>query len=233
MPARTAKHGGRGFTLAELAVSVAITAIIGSAVMGLTMTLSTANDHAQDRYLSLQSARMTMLRLQDKIRKAKLVTAADYGTIVLWAEDSNGNGRINISEIEIIGLAPGRVEILSSRIIFPKEWSDETKAALDTEVELNAVAGVDRAKYVLYSSYASAYEQTIVLAEDVIAFYVYTRPWAPMTELVHLHIAVGGKYDDGYGEVVVTLQSAAHLRAEVTDLVGMVDGRYVLMSPGG
>ncbi len=224
MPAHTTKHGSRGFTLAELAVSVAITAMIGSAVMGLTMTLSTANEHAQDRYLSLQTARMTMFRLQNKIHKAKLVTAAGYRTIVLWAEDSNSNDRINISEIEMIEFAPGRKEIRSTMIVFPKEWSEETKASLDTEVELDAVTQVGAAKWVFYSSYASVYERTITLADDVAEFHVYAQPEAPMAELVRLSIRVGSS------ERGVTLESAAHLRAQVTDLVGMAEDKYLLMT---
>lgn len=219
MPAGTIKHGRGGFTLAELVVSIAITVVIGSAVVGLATAMSAANEHGRDRYLSLQTARMTMLRIQNTIRKAKLVTAASSSSLVLWAEDSNGDGRINITEIVLVRLAPETTEIRTRKIVFPEYWSDGTKAILDIEVKLDDVTGTYQGMWMF-----DPLVERVVLAGGVTDFNVKVWPAPPMTELVGLSITAGS------GQRAVTLRSAAHPRQTVTDLVGIADGKYVLMS---
>ena len=222
MPTRAIKHGGRGFTLAELVVSVAITAVIASAVAGLAMALSTASEHGRDRYLSLQTARIAMLNVRDLIRKAKLVTTCDGTSMVLWAEDSNGNGSINLTEVSLVGRDSSLEQIRMHRIVFPDHWSEETKASLDIELELDDLTDLDDVLAVLE---ASSYDQITVLAGDVRSFNVRVSPAAPMTELVGLTITVGP------AERAVTLRTAVHLPADVTDRVGVADDEYVLISP--
>ncbi len=222
MPTGAIKHGGRGFTLAELVVSVAITAVIGSAVAGLAMALSTASEHGRDRYLSLQTARIAMLNVRGIIRKAKLVTACDGTTMVLWAEDANGNGKINRTEVVLVGRDSSLEQIRMHRIVFPDHLPEAAKAALDIELELEALTDLNA---VLSLLEASLYDQITVLAGDVRSFKVSVSPAAPMTELVGLTITVGP------AERAVTLRTAVHLPAEVTDRVGIADDEYVLIPP--
>lgn len=221
MPARRIKHGRGGFTLAELVVSIAITAVIGSAVVGLATALSMASEHGRDRYLSLQTARMTMRRIQDTIRKAKLVTAASSSSLVLWAEDSNGDGRINLTEIVLLRLVPGTGEIRTWRIVFPERWPKHVTTILDTEVKLEDLTSIDEGMWM----YDPLVEVT-VLAGDVTDFNVRVSPAPPMTELVGLSITAGR------GRHAVTLRTAAHPRQAATDLVGIADSKYMLMTPG-
>lgn len=217
------KHGRRGFTLAELVISVAITAVIGSAVAGLAMVLSAASEHGHDRYLSLQTARITMLRVQDMFRKAKLVTACNGTTMVLWAEDANGNGKINLTEVTLLGRNSSLEQVRTHRIVFPDHWSEETKASLDIELELEALTEVNA---VLSLLEASPYDQITVLAGDVRALGISTKPAPPVTDLVGLTMTIGPSEQQA-----VTLRSAVHLRADVTDRVGITDDEYVLMEP--
>ncbi len=218
----TTKHGGGGFTLAELIVSIAITAVIGSAVVGLATALATASEHGGDRYLALQTARMTMRRIQDAIRNAKLVTAASSNSLVLWAEDSNSNGTINVTEIVVVRLANGTTEIQTRRIALPEYWSDEMKTILDVEVKLDDLTSIDQAIWM----YGSRVER-VVLAAGVTDFNIQVWPAPPMTELVGLTITAGT------GRHAVTLRSAAHPRQVATDLVGIADGKYMLMTEDG
>jgi len=221
MPPSMIKHGRDGFTLVELVISLAITAVIGSAVAGLAMVLSTASEHGRDRYLSLQTARISMLNIQDMIHKAKLVTDCDGTTMVLWAEDSNGNGKINLTEVVLLGRDSSLEQIRMHRIVFPDHWSKETKASLDLQLELKDVTSVQD---VLSWMVGSQYDEVTVLAGDVRAFSISTSPAPPVTDLVGPMMTIGPSEQQA-----VTLRSAMHLRADVTDRVGTADDEYVLM----
>ena len=223
MPPSMIKHGRRGFTLVELVISVAITAVIGSAVAGLAMVLSTASEHGQDRYLSLQTARIAMRNVQDTIRKAKLVTACNGTMMVLWAEDTNGNGKINLTEVALLGRDSSLEQIRMHRIVFPDHWSEGLKAMLDLQLQLDDLTSVPD---VLSWMQGVQYDEVTVLAGDVRAFGISTSPAPPMTDLVGLTMTIGPSEPQA-----VTLRSAVHLRADVTGRVGIADDEYVLMEP--
>ena len=68
------------------------------------------------------------------------------------------------------------------------------------------------------------FAKTTVLAGGVTDFNVTAQPAPPMSELVSLSITAGS------GRRAVTLRSAAHPRQAMTDLVGIAERKYILMS---
>ena len=80
-----------GFTLVELVMAISITTIIGLAVAGASMALSTAHAHSESRYGSIETARSAMRRIQSSLRAAALVTYVHSNGHKLgyWAGDEN------------------------------------------------------------------------------------------------------------------------------------------------
>jgi type II secretory pathway pseudopilin PulG len=100
----------RGFTLVELCLGLLATAMIGSALAAFTVTIGKgwqASGGAQST--SLSSAAAT-LRIQEIVRNARLTGKCDPGAldgsasaaVLLWLEDTNGDGVIQVNECAMI-----------------------------------------------------------------------------------------------------------------------------------
>jgi prepilin-type N-terminal cleavage/methylation domain-containing protein len=89
----------RGFTLLELTMAIAITSVIALSVAGVSMGLSRAYANSEGYYQTSQNARSAMMGVQSLLRKAKLVLSVSDDGVVFWAQDVNGDGRINRSEV--------------------------------------------------------------------------------------------------------------------------------------
>lgn len=157
-----------------------------------------------------------MVRIQRIIYRAKLVTADTGTTVILWADDVNGDGRINAEEILMLAFDPNAQEVRTSQQVFPAA----VRAAMNVEVSLATLTDMSTA-LLLFSS--SGYTQTVVLATDVADFLAKTAPAPPKTKLVNLRLSVGS------GKSLVTLRSAASLRSGKTTKVVTIDGIPTLM----
>ena len=162
----------KGFTLLEMTMAMAITAITGLSVAGATVALSRAHQDTEGFYQSLQTARSAMMRIQRSIQGAKLVTACTGTTLVLWANDTNGNGTIDADEVLLLVFDTASRQSPDSQQVFP----DAVKAALNVEVPLSTLTD---AATVVAQIVPSTYAQTIVLASDASDFLPPPRPRRP------------------------------------------------------
>ena len=206
----------KGFTLLEMTMAVTITAIIGLAVAGATIALSRAYQDTEEFYQSLQTARSAMLRIQRTVQGSKLITACPGTILVLWVDDTNGNGNINADEVLVLVFDTAAQEVRLCRKVFP----DALKPALNVEVPLYDL--ID-ANAVLSNVSGSAYVQTIVLANDTTDFYATASPAPPLAKRVDLYLSVGTDKN------VMALRSAATTRGPKTAQVQVVDSQYVLV----
>ena len=94
------KASRSGFTLIEVTMAMVVISVIGLTVAGVAMALSTAQDNSQDYYQCIQTGRVSMLRLQDMLRRARLVTEVFDTGLVIWESDTNGNRTIDLSELK-------------------------------------------------------------------------------------------------------------------------------------
>jgi len=211
-----------GFTLLEMTIAMVITAMTGLSVAGVTMVLGEANDRGQDFYQSVQTGRSAVMKIQTLIRGAKLVTASTSTSLVLWAEDTDGDGLISLSETVLLTFDTQAREIRVYRVVYPATMAEETRAALDASKSLADLASVST---VTTTITCDTYCSSTVLAPDVSAFRLSVWPAVPMTKLVRFQLTVG------LGTSAVTLRSAASTRAGATGRVQVVNSEYVLTAP--
>ncbi len=209
----------RGLTLAELVLAMAITAVIGLAVTGVTAAMSNINERAEDYYEYLQSGRVAASRLEEALRSARLITVASGSSIVAWTSNETDKTKINVSEVTKVYLDTDTRQLMQRTTVFPDSMEPSTKTALDTSVALadlvSANAADDAPPYVQY-------DVTRVLARNVQEFQVYPDVPTPLTQTVKFRLVIGS-----YAQTV-TQYGAVTLRASKVSRVGVSGGTYVL-----
>jgi len=217
------KRHRRGFTLAELLVSMSITAVIGASVAGMSVALSSAYANSQGVYENIQTGRSIMMRIQRELNRARLVAFADQGMLVFWSRDANNDGRINISELVVISHDDTTGALTSRQVVFPDTMNPAEREALDNPIDLVEGMSADIAGTI--DRNANGAER--ILGDCVTAFEVSALPACPMARLVRLKITIE---QDGKA---LTVRSAASLRADKTAEVQTSDGVYVLAAETG
>jgi len=208
-------------TLAELVLSMAIMAIVGAGVAGVSMALSTAHIDSQAVQENIQTASASMMRLQKCVSGAKLVTSISPDAVVIWTEGVDGDNKIDLSELVTLCYDPDTKELSEQRVIFPVEMAVADKAVLDASVTL-ASAGNKATVNTLTS--ASQYYQTRLIASNVESFQAIASPAAPMSKLLTL------KYTVGAGDNAIDVRTACCLRADARRYVATSGGDYVLIT---
>jgi hypothetical protein len=206
-------------TLPELVVGITITAIIGLAVAGVSMALSTG--HAQSEQYSeyVQSARMGVMRVGRELREASLVTAYDSNTLILWGGDANGDGDINTDELVSISYDASTRQIVKYQKVYPSYWPDWLVDLLNFDLDLDEVDNANSVES--YLKYGLLAEST-VLATDVRSFDVTTGADAPVSRLVKVRLSVGDS------DRALTVNTSMKLRADKTHRVYVSGNRYYL-----
>jgi len=205
-------------------MAMSITAVIGLTVAGVAIALSTAHAHSQDYYQSIQTNRSAVMQIQRSIRKTKLITATDGSSLVAWAGDTNANGLINLSELLLLSYDQASGELVEYRVVFPDSMDAQTRLALDVESTLATVMDPAAVEAMLTED---QYCQRLVIASAVKDFSVSAWPDVPLSRLVRFQLTVG------QGQRDLTLRSAACMRADMIEAVGISDDQYVLDGEGG
>jgi len=97
-----------GFTLIELLLAMIITGIVASAVATLAYAMNSAGVATDDMSRKQAQVRFATLKISDLIRHCKLVCYASANEIAVWAGDTNGDGKINIGELNYIEAGTAR-----------------------------------------------------------------------------------------------------------------------------
>jgi cytochrome c-type biogenesis protein CcmE len=198
----------------ELMMAAVITTVIGVAVAGVAMSLSTNYSQNLDYYYNVQNARSATSYMRDCLRKAKLVTATSTNTIVLWLDD-NHDGQINSSEVRYWGIVSGELQEL--KIVYPAGLQ-----ALDTTLSLSQLTNAASALNLLR---ANAYKNWSSLASNASNFTVGVEPAAPLATFVKLNLTCGSSSE------AIALRTAVAMRADSTALVSLKHGVYSLSTP--
>jgi Tfp pilus assembly protein PilW len=101
----------RGFTAIELILGMLITTLIMGAMAAFCMAMSTAWKSAEKTQAVTLLGNQVVMRVQNEIRNAKLIGACTAGSsdgsatgaaLLLWKQDTNGDGYIQGNEVEMI-----------------------------------------------------------------------------------------------------------------------------------
>ena len=210
------------FTLTELLMAIAITALIGMSVVTVSTALSHAQAGTDSMIEAISSGRYAMRSIDADVRKAALITATGAGEIVIWTGDENGDEQINISELVLIQFDADNQTVERLGVVFPDSMTPGQLAALNVSMTLAYVTDVGNVRDLLTQGTYSDYLTQRTLAVDVSKFEVVTDDVPPMPHLVLLRLAVGQDTQQ------ITLTNTAHLRADATGCIEWVEGEPVL-----
>jgi hypothetical protein len=204
-----------------MVLAMAILALIGLAIAGVAFALTGAYSNSQDYYQCLQTSRITSMRIQADLRKAKLIASASSDSLVLWDGDVNGDGNINLSEIVILDWNSSAKQLWDERVVYPASMDAATKAALDISVPLSTLTDVAGAKTYLR---ARQYYQCTTLATGVTSMQFAVTPAAPLSVMATGHMTITE------GRKSLSMSLSASLRADSTEDVDDDDGVYTLVT---
>jgi len=215
-------RNAKGFTLAEMLMSLVVMSIISLAVVSLTMALTTAQEYSADFYRNVQIARNSLRRLERDINRAKLITAGDANTLVYWLDDANGNGDIELTEMRMISTNIATGQVMFHHVEFPEFWPQEWKDTWDDSMTVQIATDLPTAISWLAHPQWGAPD---VLATDVTSLKFSASPAAPIAETLQIELTVG----EGPG--AVELRSSASMRANKLADLYMNEGVYYLTGP--
>jgi hypothetical protein len=101
----------RGFTVVELCLGLLVTTLVMGALAAFSLAMATAWNHAENTQAVTALGNQAMLRLQSHVRNAKRIGIYRAGTsngsgagaaVMLWVQDTNGDSKIQGSEVAMI-----------------------------------------------------------------------------------------------------------------------------------
>lgn len=93
-------HNRKGFTLAELLITLIVTGILLSALATLAYALSSATSTDSDTAVVQAQLRLGTLRLQDLVGNCRMICQVVEGrALAIWRADDNQDGQINVNEV--------------------------------------------------------------------------------------------------------------------------------------
>lgn len=203
----TMRVGGQcGFTLVEMVLAMALTAVVGLAAAGVSAALSNGYAMSQGNYETLQAGRVTVGNLHRTIRSAKLVTMAGSEGLVVWAADPNGNDLINISELRVIELDQANARLFCHRVNLDG-LDAGVRDALDAPVTLATAMAFQTIRSRVLSDVRCS---TQSLADGVRSLTVSAIPACPQARTVSIEVLMSCQ------AVSQTLRSASTLRVDNT-----------------
>jgi prepilin-type N-terminal cleavage/methylation domain-containing protein len=107
-PHKYISRRGRGLTLAELLVALAITGIILSSVAAIAHAVTVATESSKDIGTKEAYLRYTIVRLSEMIKQCRLICGNPGDDLVLWRADDDGDKLIDPSELVFIEAGPAR-----------------------------------------------------------------------------------------------------------------------------
>jgi prepilin-type N-terminal cleavage/methylation domain-containing protein len=215
----TPNRRARGLTLAELLIAMTVMSVIGLAVTGVAMALSSAHAASEAYNQYVQTGRVAMARVTQKVRGSSLIVSADAQRLVLWSGDANADGRISLDEVAVITYDGPARQVRHYAVEFPDHWPNWMKALLNSSLELRSLSSAASVEWWLSRHWLC---QTTVLADDVLDFSPSVSPAAPLSTIASVEMTVG---DDAHE---VTLHNAAGLRADKTSHVYESDDEFFL-----
>ena len=89
----------KGFTLAELLITLIVTGILLAALSTLAYAVSSATSADSNIAVTQAQLRQGTLRLQELIRDCRLVCSMTADDLAIWETDDNDDGAINVNEL--------------------------------------------------------------------------------------------------------------------------------------
>ena len=120
---KSPRLGIRGLTLLELLLALAITSIVGLAMSTAMTATAHGMTNAGDMRSALQRANVAYTRLRGYTMQSPALLQNDPGNgFVLWGDDHNPGGRINLSEIFVFWFDQDAGVLSVEQLSLPEGW---------------------------------------------------------------------------------------------------------------
>ncbi|MDD4889851.1 MAG: prepilin-type N-terminal cleavage/methylation domain-containing protein [Phycisphaerae bacterium] len=174
----------RGFTLLELTLSLAISTMVLATAAGLAFAVSHAWGKSEDINEIVSHGRNGLFQISDRVRSGRAIGYTDSAGMLIWREDSNGDGYVDQAELSLLRVSGG--QLTEGRLNFGANVSQATQDANNRRVTAGEFVS---------SSYVASLQQNPYFATGVLCDYVTSVSWvldqnAPQTRLVQVRIAL-------------------------------------------
>jgi prepilin-type N-terminal cleavage/methylation domain-containing protein len=96
------RNGRRGFTLIEVLLAGSITAAACTVATMLIQSISQTASASSGKYAGVVAARDGLSCIDMLVEEAALIGYWDSSQVLLWRNDDNGDGQINLSEMMLV-----------------------------------------------------------------------------------------------------------------------------------
>ncbi len=175
-----------GFTLAELLMGLAISSLVLAAAASLAYAVNRAWATSENVQTVVNHGRNGLARISSRIRNARAVGHVDSQYFLLWREDSNSDGRINMSELTLYHYDSRANQLLEGQLVFSSSTGQADIDANNDEVTANGFISVSTANALMRNDY---------YREGAVAEHVSSITWVldadpPSTGTVQLTVNV-------------------------------------------
>jgi prepilin-type N-terminal cleavage/methylation domain-containing protein len=102
MARQNRRNGRRGFTLIEVLLAASITAAACTVATMLIQSISQTASASSGKYAGVVAARDSLSCIDMLVEEAALIGYWDGSRVLLWRNDDNGDGQINLSELMLV-----------------------------------------------------------------------------------------------------------------------------------
>lgn len=162
-------HRAAGLTLVELLIAVAITAIVGAALLTLLHAVAHATEtDVHTREVVIRSHAIdSRVSLYTDVSLALLDIRSDGNGFALWLSDSSESGSVHASEIRWFVYDPKERTLSVHYVQFPDDWPQELKDLWDQEYIAAAYAAGDAWWTVLEDYQAQGHTASTLIGDSL------------------------------------------------------------------
>jgi hypothetical protein len=149
------------FTLAELVLGMLLLVLVGAATAAVASSVTRGWSMGETNQTSSLTITRTMLRMQDKMQRARFYGRVEPGKIdddscnpaavLFWREDDDGDGKMQLDETQLLAYDATAKELIVWEIVFPNAT---TRAAQNGPFPTSMLTGgsaIDTYKSMVYA----------------------------------------------------------------------------------
>lgn len=119
-------RGARGFTVVELLMGIAITAMVALGISAMLAMVSDVTVQSRDIRSVLMRAQLAQVRLRAFTEPALAVLSWDPAQgVAIWLLDDTPGATVNLTELRVIWFDAALGEVVAEHVEFPGTWTQE------------------------------------------------------------------------------------------------------------
>ena len=150
----------RGFTLAELVIGLVVLALVGGATSAVALAVSRGWQAGETNATSNLVITRTMIRIQDKLKRAKVVGEWRAGSVssnvgpgaavLFWRDDDNADGQMQLDETQLLEYDATAQQLVVHEASFPNPTTRAAHNGPFDSTMLSNVGAIDTYKAMVY-----------------------------------------------------------------------------------